>query len=83
MSKPIENIISAYTDADLARERLEYVRRLDSHDWAHEWSDDGATYRRGVEQLEVLRKYQRALDPEFLIWNCHAPACCHNGAAYA
>lgn len=60
-----------------------YVHALKAHDWSFEFSDDHAAYERGREQLAQLKLAQRELDPEFTVWNEHAPACCRDGRSYA
>jgi hypothetical protein len=64
-------------------EREAYAKLLQSHDWSHEFSDDGRVYNVGRQQLEVLRAMQRSIDPWFRIWNQHCPDQCKDGRAYS
>lgn len=51
-----------------------YKRMLEEHDWEFDHSDDARVWRLGrlaQEQLEFLR---REIDPDYKIWNAHAPA---------
>jgi hypothetical protein len=51
----------------------EYVDALKKHDWAFEFSDDRRAYRKGYESRAQLRILQQRIDPDFRIWNQHAP----------
>lgn len=50
-----------------------YIKRLQSHDWYYEYSDDHSVWRRGQAERDQLRGQQRSLDPDGEIWNTHAP----------
>lgn len=65
---------------DAQRDR--YVALLKRHDWAHEFADDGRWRQRGRLELEELRALQRALDPDFALWNRHGHPWCSNGKPY-
>lgn len=52
----------------------EYVQALKDHDWSFEFSDDHAAYIRGTNSLARLRRMQRELDSEYVLWDAHAPA---------
>lgn len=51
----------------------DYIERLKYHDWYYAYADDGRVYRRGAAAEEVLRALQKQLDPDYKIWNEHAP----------
>ena len=51
----------------------DYVERLKYHDWYYVYSDDSRVYRRGAEAEKALSALQKQLDPDYKIWNEHAP----------
>ena len=51
----------------------EYTRRLQKHDWTYEYSDDFRVFSAGSEQRKVLYRMQQDLDPNYEVWNKHAP----------
>ena len=57
-----------------AAQRLNaYVAALKRHHWAHFHSPDAAAVQRGAESLAWLLKEQPFVDPDFEIFNRHAP----------
>lgn len=52
----------------------DYLNALKRHDWHYEYSDDHATYKRGLAERTALRQAQMQLDPLGTIWNEHCPA---------
>lgn len=54
-------------------EMEKYIYQLKQHDWAFEWSDDHRVWRAGNESYKLIREWQKKLDPEFKVWNEHAP----------
>lgn len=56
-----------------AGERDAYINLLRSHDWTHEFSDDGRAYTKGREQLARLRELQPVVDADGVLWRAHAP----------
>lgn len=58
---------------DLSLRRAAYVASLKRMDWFFEWSDDHRAVIAGRQALEALRHEQSALDPDYSIWNKHAP----------
>ncbi len=54
-----------------------YIHHLKHHDWWFEWSDDHRVWRAGMDSLDRLRAERQKLDPDFKIWNQHAPEDCH------
>lgn len=51
-----------------------YTNQLIRHDWSYDWSDDYSVWSKGNEQRKALSVMQKQLDPDFTIWNKHAPA---------
>lgn len=51
-----------------------YRDALRSHDWSFEYSDDHSVWQRGRAALGQLQSMQRELDPDFVVWNEHAPS---------
>jgi hypothetical protein len=51
----------------------QYRAALARHDWWHAYSDDHQVWKRGCAELDALRVMREALDPDFQIWNEHAP----------
>lgn len=50
-----------------------YIQKLRSHDWYHEWSDDPGVYRRGSKERDELRYLRHQLDENYSLWNQYAP----------
>lgn len=50
-----------------------YVSALKEHDWSHAYSDDARVWRSGRDSLTALQASQALIDPEFAVWNAHAP----------
>ena len=50
-----------------------YVHALTRHDWHYEYSDDHAAWLRGNAERAALQQIQRQLDPDYTVWNAHAP----------
>lgn len=67
------------SDSVLHIDADEYRARLRAHDWFHEASSDGRTYRKGREQRKELDAMRRQLDPDYAIWNSIAPPACRDG----
>jgi hypothetical protein len=63
-------------------QRDHYVALLKRHDWSHEHADDMRSFARGRAELSELRDLQRALDPDFVLWNRHGHPWCRNGVPY-
>lgn len=53
--------------------RESYIAALKAHDWSHQYSDDMRQLQRGRESLVALQQAQELIDPEFSVWNEHAP----------
>lgn len=51
-----------------------YIQALQRHDWAFEWSDNHGIWRAGRDSLEALRRDQKQVDPDFMVWNQFCPA---------
>lgn len=60
--------------------QVAFARALKSHDWSHEWSDDGAKYMRGRQQRKELEAMRVEIDPDYAVWNQHCPERYRNGA---
>ena len=54
-----------------------YIHRLKYQDWHFEWSDDHRVWRAGKDSYSLLEEMQKKLDPDFKVWNEHAPEDCH------
>lgn len=54
-----------------------YIHALKYHDWFFEWSDDHRVWKAGMNSLDRLREQRKKLDPDWKIWNEHAPKECH------
>ena len=54
----------------------EYINLLKSHDWYYSYSDDHRVYKLGFERSRQLQDMQQELDPDFAVWNQHAPNDC-------
>lgn len=50
-----------------------YVEHLEYHDWYFNYSDDHRVWSAGNDAQHVLRAEQKRLDPDFYLWNQHAP----------
>lgn len=50
-----------------------YTNLLHRHDWSYDWSDDHRAWTKGKAEREELLKLQPQVDPDFAIWNAHAP----------
>lgn len=50
-----------------------YEQSLKSHDWYYEMSDDHGVWQRGTAERHALREMQKQVDPDWAIWNAHAP----------
>lgn len=57
--------------------RDEYIWALSVHDWDYDYSDDQRAWRRGLAERQALNAAQPKLDPDFTLWNEHAPARYH------
>lgn len=56
-----------------AEQRDKYIAELKAHDWSYEYSDDHTVWQRGHNAHSRLTRTQREIDPDFRIWNEHAP----------
>ena len=74
--------VGAFPDAQ-SIEYQAYIKLLEQHDWSHSFSDDYSRVTRGERQLAALRTAQRALDPQFVVWNRFAPEQCRDGRSYS
>lgn len=52
----------------------QYRQLLATHDWAYQYSDDGAAYRRGRDERAKLKALQAELDQSNKVWNLFAPS---------
>lgn len=60
---------------------VDYINALQSHDWYYMYSDDNSVYMSGSKASNKIAELQRAIDPDFGIWNSIAPADCRVKAA--
>jgi hypothetical protein len=54
----------------------EYINALKKFDWYYLFSDDHRVYNAGEEASKELELMQKLHDPDFQIWNQHAPKDC-------
>lgn len=54
----------------------EYIHLLQTHDWYYSYSDDHRVWQSGEQVARQLSYLQQALDPDFTVWNQHAPKDC-------
>lgn len=50
-----------------------YIAALKAHDWYYMYADDYRSFNRGKEQWMKLNDMRIELDPNFEIFNQHAP----------
>lgn len=50
-----------------------YVHQLECFDWWFNYSDDHKVWRAGEAAAQRLQGERKRLDPDFAIWNKHAP----------
>lgn len=55
----------------------QYRKKLLSHDWFYECSEDPRYFRIGSEQRQELYKMRYKLDKDYAIWNELAPQILH------
>lgn len=51
-----------------------YINQLIRHDWSYDYSDDYSAWKKGLAERNALSALQKQVDPDFTIWNKHAPA---------
>jgi hypothetical protein len=79
MQTPTLDKLSAWAaDAKAADAELlaEYKALLARMDWTHEFSDDGARYRKGRETLRQIRALQPLVDEDRALFNAARPEAC-------
>lgn len=54
----------------------DYINHLKYHDWFFQYSDDHSVWTRGNRARQQLLREQKELDPDWSIWNQHAPDEC-------
>ena len=54
-------------------ELKDYIQKLKSHDWYHDYSDDHRVWQKGNAEKHEIRNMQKEIDPDFEIWNEYAP----------
>lgn len=74
--------VGALATGDAAIRRAAYVSALVKHDWSAGFSDDGRKHAEERIAYAKLREEQRAIDPDFEIWNRHCHRSCINGQEY-
>lgn len=50
-----------------------YITLLTTHDWEYEFSDDHRLWMRGTLARRELDRLREEIDPNYLVWNLHAP----------
>jgi hypothetical protein len=50
-----------------------YINHLRYHDWWFEYTEDHRVWRAGQDSYATLLEERRRLDPDWTIWNQHAP----------
>lgn len=59
---------------DQQKQREYYLALLKAHDWSYDYSEDFSRWQAGHSQHLQLTRLQRLIDPEYALWNQHAPA---------
>lgn len=79
LAVPSGGLTAADIDAAIADKstlqarRAEYVSRLIRHDWDYAYSDDYNAFLRGQRERDALNALQSQVDPDYALWNKHAP----------
>lgn len=50
-----------------------YITRLKNHDWYYMYADGHREFQRGKEQWMAIAALRAKLDPDYTIFNEHAP----------
>lgn len=50
-----------------------YINKLKAHDWYYMYADGHREFTRGKEQWMAISAMQRELDPDYTVFNQHAP----------
>lgn len=50
-----------------------YIHKLKTHDWYYMYADSGIEYAKGKDEWYALSAMQQKLDPDYVIFNQHAP----------
>ena len=53
--------------------RDEYIQAVKKHDFTYEYSSDHSNWTRGVSSYAQIMYAQPKYDPDYVIWNAHAP----------
>lgn len=60
--------------ADAARlQREAYIRLLQQHDWAYQFSDDHSVWSRGKESARQIQLLRREIDADGVLYAQYAP----------
>jgi hypothetical protein len=54
-------------------EMQEYVKRLKSHDWTYEYSDDHSVWKRGSAEADEIRRLGDKVDPDRELYKKYSP----------
>jgi hypothetical protein len=50
-----------------------YVQALKDHDWEYQFTEDPSVYQRGFNSYSNLKRMQKRIDAEGVLWNVHCP----------
>lgn len=50
-----------------------YINKLKAHDWYYMYADGLREFNKGKEQWMAISAMQRELDPDYTVFNQHAP----------
>lgn len=57
----------------MSKSEHEYRKLLSAHDWYYNYSDDYSVWAKGKAHAEKFWALQPHIDPDFTIYNEHAP----------
>jgi len=70
----IATVVNALVPAPGHEARLEFYRRaLARHDWWFQYADDYTVFKAGERNAVYIHAERCVLDPDFSVWNDHAP----------
>lgn len=57
----------------MATQLENYIKKLENHDWYYMYADSGIEYNKGRDEWFDIAALQDKLDPDYVIFNEHAP----------
>lgn len=73
----LQQALRVFTDTttkNLETVAEQYIEALTRHDWAFEYSEDASVYARGRKERADLLAMRPICDPDWVLWNKHAPS---------